>query len=227
MTAHAHVHALDDFGETRAPGVARIGIGGPVGSGKTALIEALVPMLLTAGHRPLVVTNDIFTSEDARHVRSTLSGVLAPERVVGVETGSCPHAAVRDDPSMNLDAIAELTRRFPDADVVLVESGGDNLTLTYSRVLADYFVFVIDVAEGDKIPRKRGPGVTDSDLLVINKIDLAPHVRADIAVMDRDARAVRGNRPFVLTNCFTGEGLSEVAGRIEPVVASQLAGRTC
>jgi urease accessory protein len=226
MTAHTHVHALDDFGEIRAPGIARIGIGGPVGSGKTALIEALVPMLLTAGHRPLVVTNDIFTSEDARHVRSTLSGVLAPERVVGVETGSCPHSAVRDDPSMNLDAIAELTRRFPDGDVVLVESGGDNLTLTYSRVLADYFVFVIDVAEGDKIPRKRGPGVTDSDLLVINKIDLAPHVRADIAVMDRDARAVRGERPFVLTNCFTGEGLSEVVRSIEPVIA-RLAGRAC
>ena len=145
-------------------------------------------MLIARGNRPVVVTNDIFTEEDARHVRSTLAGVLAPERVVGVETGSCPHTAVRDDPSMNLEAVATLTSRFPDADVVLVESGGDNLTLTFSGALADYFIFVIDVAEGDKIPRKRGPGVTNSDLLVINKIDLAPYVRADLAVMDRDAR---------------------------------------
>jgi urease accessory protein len=193
---------------------ARIGIGGPVGSGKTALIEALVPMLLAAGHHPLVITNDIFTREDAEHVRATLAGVLNPERVVGVETGSCPHTAVRDDPSMNLAAVEALTQRFPDADVVLVESGGDNLTLTFSRVLADYFVFVIDVAQGDKIPRKRGPGVTSSDLLVINKIDLAPYVRSDLGVMDRDARAVRDGRPFVFTNCFTGEGVDEVMDRI-------------
>jgi urease accessory protein len=201
-------------------GIARIGIGGPVGSGKTALIEALVPMLIAASHRPLVVTNDIFTVEDAQHVRSTLAGVLAPDRVMGVETGSCPHTAVRDDPSMNLDAIAELTERFPDADVVLVESGGDNLTLTFSRALADYFIFVIDVAQGDKIPRKRGPGVASSDLLVINKVDLAAYVRADMDVMVRDARAVRGERPFVLTNCFTGEGLGEVADRIEHVIGA-------
>jgi urease accessory protein len=213
--SHAHDHAL---GAVRAPGFARIGIGGPVGSGKTALIEALVPRLLTAGHRPIVVTNDIFTREDAEHVRSTLADVLDPERVVGVETGSCPHTAVRDDPSMNLDAVAELSARFPDADVVLVESGGDNLTLTFSSALADYFIFVIDVAEGDKIPRKRGPGVTNSDLLVINKIDLAPYVRASLGVMERDARAVRGERPFVLTNCFTGEGLTQVIERVAPVI---------
>lgn len=215
---HEHDHRHPPSGGVRAPGIPRIGIGGPVGSGKTALIEALVPLLLAAGHRPLVVTNDIFTMEDAAHVRATLAGVLDPERVVGVETGSCPHTAVRDDPTMNLDAVAELTRRFPDADVVLVESGGDNLTLTFSRALADYFVFVIDVAEGDKIPRKRGPGVTHSDLLVINKIDLAPHVRADLGVMDRDARAVREGRPYVLTNCFTGDGLAEVTARIGQVV---------
>ena len=221
---HSHVHA-HDLDETRTPGIPRVGIGGPVGSGKTALIEALVPLLLEAGHRPLIVTNDIFTSEDAEHVRSTLAGVLAPERVVGVETGSCPHTAVRDDPSMNLEAVARLTQRFPDADVVLVESGGDNLTLTFSGALADYFIFVIDVAEGDKIPRKRGPGVTNSDLLVINKIDLAPHVRASLDVMNRDARAVRGDRPFVFTNCFTGEGLDEVAARIGEVVSRQLAAR--
>jgi urease accessory protein len=215
--AHDHVHGTLD-GTIRAPGIPRIGIGGPVGSGKTALIEALVPMLLEAGHRPLVVTNDIFTREDAEHVRSALAGVLPPERVVGVETGSCPHTAVRDDPSMNLDAVEELTDRFPDADVVLVESGGDNLTLTFSSALADYFIFVIDVAEGDKIPRKRGPGVTSSDLLVINKIDLAPYVRASLEVMERDARAVRGERPFVLTNCFTGEGLRELMHEIMPVI---------
>jgi urease accessory protein len=214
--SHDHAHRVTD--ERRAPGVARIGIGGPVGSGKTALIEALVPRLLAAGHRPLVVTNDIFTREDAAHVRSTLDGVLDAERVVGVETGSCPHTAVRDDPSMNLDAIEELTDRFPDADVVLVESGGDNLTLTFSSALADYFVFVIDVAEGDKIPRKRGPGVTNSDLLVINKIDLARYVRASLGVMERDARTVRGERPFVLTNCFSGEGLAEVTDRIARII---------
>jgi urease accessory protein len=218
---HHHEHAATDEpwpGESRAPGIPRIGIGGPVGSGKTALIEAIVPMLIDAGRRPLVVTNDIFTSEDARHVRATLVDVLPAERVVGVETGSCPHAAVRDDPSMNLDAIVELTGRFPDADVVLVESGGDNLTLTFSRTLADYFIFVIDVAEGDKIPRKRGPGVTSSDLLVINKIDLAPYVRSDLGVMERDACAVRGVRPFTFTNCFTGVGISDVCAAIEQVI---------
>jgi urease accessory protein len=220
--SHAHPHDHDHFHglveAVRAPGVARIGIGGPVGSGKTALIEALVPRLIDAGHRPLVVTNDIFTREDAEHVRSTLDGILDAERVVGVETGSCPHTAVRDDPSMNLDAVAQLTDRFPDADVVLIESGGDNLTLTFSSALSDYFIFVIDVAEGDKIPRKRGPGVTGSDLLVINKIDLAPYVRASLDVMERDARTVRGERPFVLTNCFTGDGLDGVMRRIAPVV---------
>jgi urease accessory protein len=218
MHTHTHTHVHEPFGDVRAPGLPRIGIGGPVGSGKTALIEALVPMLVAAGHQPLVVTNDIFTSEDAEHVRRTLAGVLAPDRVVGVETGSCPHTAVRDDPSMNLDAVAALSRRFPDGDVVLVESGGDNLTLTFSSVLADYFVFVIDVAQGDKIPRKRGPGVTTSDLLVINKVDLAEQVRSDLGVMDRDARIVREGRPFVFTNCFTGEGLSEVVERIEQVI---------
>ncbi|TCC26842.1 urease accessory protein UreG [Kribbella speibonae] len=221
---HGHGHSDNDgrdsrFAEVRAPGIPRIGIGGPVGSGKTALIEALVPLLITAGHRPVVVTNDIFTSEDALHVRRTLAGVLAPERVVGVETGSCPHTAVRDDPTMNLDAVAELTEQFSDADVVLVESGGDNLTLTFSAALADYFVFVIDVAQGDKIPRKRGPGVTHSDLLVINKVDLADLVRSDLSVMDRDADAVREGRPFVFTNCFTGDGLDEVASRIGEVIA--------
>jgi len=221
-----HTHSHDHYSHVdahRAPGIPRVGIGGPVGSGKTALIEALVPLLVEGGWSPLVVTNDIFTQEDAKHVRATLEGVLGAERIVGVETGSCPHTAVRDDPSMNLDAIARLERSFPDGDVVLVESGGDNLTLTFSRALADYFVFVIDVAEGDKIPRKRGPGVTSSDLLVINKMDLAPYVRADLQVMERDARAARGERPFVFTNCFTGEGVLEVMHRIQPVVAGRAA----
>ncbi|HEU5012381.1 MAG TPA: urease accessory protein UreG [Roseiflexaceae bacterium] len=193
----------------------RIGIGGPVGSGKTALIEALVPRLIAAGHRPLVVTNDIFTQEDAEHVRRTLADVLPGERVVGVETGTCPHTAVRDDPTMNLAAIEEITERFPDANLVLVESGGDNLTLTFSRALAEYFIFVIDVAEGDKIPRKRGPGVIQSDLLVINKVDLAPYVHASLEIMERDARRFRGERPFIFTNCMTGDGLEQVMEHIE------------
>ena len=220
---HPHNHHELSQNRQRAPGVPRIGIGGPVGSGKTALIESLVPRLIAAGRRPLVVTNDIFTQEDAEHVRSSLAGLLAPERVVGVETGSCPHTAVRDDPSMNLDAIGQLERRFPDSDIVLVESGGDNLTLTFSRALADYFVFVIDVGEGDKIPRKRGPGVTHSDLLIINKIDLAPYVRADLRVMARDAQAARGERPFVFTNCFTGEGLVEVLDHLGPTISGRTA----
>lgn len=161
---HDHSHDLSDTllpaGPDRLGGpVPRIGIGGPVGSGKTTLVEALVPRLVEQGYRPVVVTNDIFTQEDARHVRATLSDVLAEDKVVGVETGSCPHTAVRDDPTMNLDAVEALTERFPDTDVVLLESGGDNLTLTYSRALADFFIFVIDVGEGDKIPRKRGPGI--------------------------------------------------------------------
>jgi urease accessory protein len=218
--AHPHDHAAYEMA-ARAPGVPRIGIGGPVGSGKTALIETLVPHLSAAGRRPVVVTNDIFTQEDAEHVRAALDGVLEPDRVVGVETGSCPHTAVRDDPSMNLDAIYRLERQFPDADLVLVESGGDNLTLTFSRALADYFIFVIDVAEGDKIPRKRGPGVTQSELLVINKIDLALFVRADLGVMERDALAARGSRPFVFTNCFTGEGIDLVVSSILSAVARE------
>ena len=201
--------------------VYRVGIGGPVGSGKTALIEALVPRLIAAGHRPVVVTNDIFTQEDAEHVRRTLSGTLDPERVMGVETGACPHTAVRDDPTMNLAAIEELTERFPDADLVLLESGGDNLTLTFSPALVDEFIFVIDVAEGDKIPRKRGPGVLQSHLLVINKTDLAPYVHASLEVMDRDARRFRGERPFVFTNCLTGEGLNVVVDHIARAAGAQ------
>ena len=191
--------------------VLRVGIGGPVGSGKTALIEALVPILIERGHRPAVITNDIYTQEDAHHVRRTLAGALDPDRVVGVETGACPHTAVRDDPTMNLAAGAELLEKFPDIDTLLFESGGDNLTLTFSPVLVDLFLFVLDTAEGEKMPRKRGPGITESDLLVINKIDIAQYVRTDLAVMESDAHRVRENRPVVLTNCLSGQGLDEIA----------------
>ncbi|MEN9938714.1 MAG: urease accessory protein UreG [Chloroflexota bacterium] len=195
--------------------IPRIGIGGPVGSGKTALVEALVPLLIARGHAPLVITNDIVTREDAEHVRRTLAGVLDPERVAGVETGACPHTAVRDDPTMNLAAADELEARYPDGDILLLESGGDNLTLTFSRALVDYVIFVIDVAGGDKIPRKRGPGLIQADLLVINKVDLAPHVGASLEVMERDARLVRGAKPHLYTNCRTGEGVPAVLAAIE------------
>ncbi len=194
----------------------RVGVGGPVGSGKTALIEALVPMAIERGYSPLVITNDIFTQLDAEHVRTTLDGVLDPARVVGVETGSCPHTAVRDDPTMNLAAMEDITTRFPDADLVFLESGGDNLTLTFSPTLVDTFIFVLDVAQGDKIPRKKGPGISRSDLLVINKIDLAPYVRADLGVMRRGAEEARANGgPFIMTDCHSGEGLPEVLAFIE------------
>lgn len=195
--------------------VLRVGVGGPVGSGKTALIEALVPMLIERGHRPAVITNDIYTQEDAQHVRRTLAGVLEPERVVGVETGACPHTAVRDDPTMNLAAGAEMLERFPDTDTLIYESGGDNLTLTFSPALVDLFLFVLDTAEGEKMPRKRGPGITESDLLVINKIDIAKYVRTDINIMESDAHRVRDNRPVVLTDCLTGVGIDDIAVYLE------------
>lgn len=216
---HHHHHdetaMLQDFVKYRnGRRVPRVGVGGPVGSGKTALIEVLVPLLIAQGRSPLVITNDIVTFEDAEHVRRTLTDVLAPERVIGVETGCCPHTAVRDDPTMNLATAAELEQQFEDGDILLLESGGDNLTLSFSRALVDYSLFVIDVAGGDKIPRKRGPGLIQADLLVINKVDLAPHVGASLEVMERDARMVRGDRPFLFTNCRTGEGISEVLTHI-------------
>lgn len=195
--------------------VLRVGIGGPVGSGKTALIEALVPILVARGRQPAVVTNDIYTQEDAEHVRRTLTGVLDPDRVVGVETGSCPHTAVRDDPTMNLAAGAELLDQFPQVDILFYESGGDNLTLTFSPLLADVFIFVLDTAEGEKMPRKRGPGITQSDLLVINKVDIAQYVRADVSVMSSDADRVRQGRPVALTDCLSGKGIDEVVDFIE------------
>ncbi len=181
-----------------------------MGSGKTAIIEAITPRLLALGHRVLIITNDVVTTEDAEHVRRMLKGILVEERIIGVETGACPHTAVREDPSMNLAAVEEMEHRFPDGDVVLIESGGDNLTLTFSPALVDFFIYVIDVAAGDKIPRKDGPGISHSDILVINKTDLAPYVKADLEVMRRDSQAMRGSKPFIFTNCFTGEGIDDL-----------------
>lgn len=190
--------------------IPRIGVGGPVGSGKTAIIEAVVPILIKLGYRILVITNDIVTTEDAKHVQRTLKGVLIEDRIVGVETGGCPHTAVREDPSMNLAAVEEMEAKFPDTDLVLLESGGDNLTLTFSPALIDFFIYVIDVAAGDKIPRKNGPGISQSDILVINKTDLAPYVGASLQVMDDDSRIMRGKKPFVFTNCKTNEGIDDL-----------------
>jgi urease accessory protein len=190
--------------------ITRIGVGGPVGSGKTAIIEAVTPKLLDLGIKVLIITNDVVTTEDAKHVRRTLKGILIEERVLGVETGACPHTAVREDPSMNIAAVEDMEARFPDTDLVLIESGGDNLTLTFSPALVDYFIYVIDVAAGDKIPRKNGPGITQSDILVINKTDLAPYVGASLEVMDTDSHLMRGDKPYVFTNCKTGEGIDRL-----------------
>jgi urease accessory protein len=188
-----------------------VGIGGPVGSGKTALLDRLCKVLRD-DYDIAAITNDIYTREDAEFL--TRSGALAPERIVGVETGGCPHTAIREDASINLAAVDDVTRRFPDLDIVFIESGGDNLSATFSPELADLTIYVIDVAAGDKIPRKGGPGITRSDLLVINKIDLAPLVGASLEVMDRDARKMRGARPFVFTNLKSGDGLPTVIGFI-------------
>ena len=185
----------------------RLGVGGPVGSGKTALVDSLCKRM-RADYNIAVVTNDIYTREDQEFL--IRSAALAEERIRGVETGGCPHTAIREDASMNLAAIDELNRDFADLDLIIVESGGDNLAATFSPELSDLTLYVIDVAAGDKIPRKGGPGITKSDLLIINKIDLAPYVGASLEVMDRDARKMRGERPFVFTNLKTGVGLDEV-----------------
>src|SRR5712675_418097 len=203
--------------------ITRIGIGGPVGSGKTAIVEAITPILIDLGVRVLVITNDVVTTEDAKHVQRTLKGILIEERILGVETGACPHTAVREDPSMNLAAVEDMEARFPDSDIVLIESGGDNLTLTFSPALVDYFIYVIDVAAGDKIPRKNGPGITQSDILVINKTDLAPHVGASLEVMRRDSQLMRGDKPFLFTNCRTGEGIAELVNLIRHDILFELA----
>jgi len=193
-------------------GPLRVGIGGPVGTGKTALTGALC-MSMRDDYQIAVVTNDIYTQEDAQFL--TRAGALPPERIIGVETGGCPHTAIREDASMNLAAIETLTTRFPDLDLVIVESGGDNLAATFSPELADLTIYVIDVSAGDKIPRKGGPGITRSDLLVINKIDLAEHVGASLEVMERDSRRMRADRPFTFTNIRAGIGVDEIRSFIE------------
>jgi len=192
---------------TSLHGPLRVGIGGPVGSGKTALVDSLCKTMRERFNL-VAITNDIYTREDAEFL--TRSGALPPERIRGVETGGCPHTAIREDASINLAAVAEMNKLFPALDLIFIESGGDNLAATFSPELADITIYVIDVAAGDKIPRKGGPGITRSDLLVINKTDLAPHVGADLEVMDRDARRMRGERPFVFTNLKKGENLPRI-----------------
>ncbi len=190
----------------------RVGIGGPVGSGKTALTLALCSALRDR-YNIAVVTNDIYTAEDAQFL--VRNEALAPERIIGVETGGCPHTAIREDASINLEAVERLNQRFPGLEIVFVESGGDNLAATFSPELSDLTIYVIDVSAGDKIPRKGGPGITKSDLLVINKTDLAPLVGADLGVMERDSRKMRGQRPFLFSNLKSGQGLDEIIGFIE------------
>ncbi len=195
-----------------AHGPLRVGVGGPVGAGKTALMDALCRRL-SPRYEIAAITNDIYTTEDAQFL--TRAGSLPAERILGIETGGCPHTAIREDASINLAGVADLRRRFPALDLILIESGGDNLAATFSPELADITIYVIDVSAGDKIPRKGGPGITRSDLLVINKIDLAPYVGASLEVMDRDAKKMRGERPFVFTNIRAGKGVAEIAAFIE------------
>ncbi|OMF31726.1 urease accessory protein UreG [Paenibacillus sp. FSL H8-0548] len=194
----------------------RIGIGGPVGSGKTALVERLTRELHTK-YSVAVITNDIYTKEDARILFNT--GILPEERIIGVETGGCPHTAIREDASMNFEAIEELERRFDDLDLIFIESGGDNLAAAFSPELVDRFIYIIDVAQGEKIPRKGGPGIMRSDLLVINKIDLAPYVGASLEVMEADTLKMRGERPFVFSNMFGGDGVAEIVSWLTHEVA--------
>ena len=197
--------------------VPRVGIGGPVGSGKSMLIERVVPLLAGRGYGISIISNDVISKEDADRMRLNLAtnrGLLPENLVVGLATGGCPHTAIREDPSMNMSVVEEMERDHPELDLIIIESGGDNITTTFSPLLADYFMYVIDVAGGDKYPRKGGLGIESCDLLVINKIDLAPMVGAELEVMKGDALRLRGKRPFLLTNCRTGEGIDEVARRI-------------
>jgi urease accessory protein len=198
----------------------KIGVAGPVGSGKTALIERLSRLMMN-DYRIAVITNDIYTKEDAEFL--TKNSLLPPERILGVETGGCPHTAIREDASMNLEAVDEMVNRFPDVEIIFIESGGDNLSATFSPDLADITIFVIDVAGGDKIPRKGGPGIMRSDLLVINKIDLASHVQADLSVMERDARLMRRGQPFVFTDLMHYQGIDKVIGWIKKYALNEMA----
>ena len=197
---------------TDAASCARVGIGGPVGSGKTALIEGLLPLFAARDTSLAIVTNDLVTREDAERLQR--GGLIAPERVVGVEAGACPHTVIREDPTLNIEAADLLEQRFRPLDLILIESGGDNLASTFSLDLVDYWLFVIDVSGGDDIPRKRGPGIIRADLLIINKSDLAPHVGVDLPAMQREAEAVRDGRAVLLTNCRTGQGLEAVVARL-------------
>jgi len=196
----------------RHPGAARVGIGGPVGSGKTALLEQLIPRFIARGTKIAVITNDLVTKEDAERIQR--SGLIAADRVMAVETGACPHTAIREDPTLNLQAAEFLEQRFNPLDLILIESGGDNLASSFSLDLVDYWLFVIDVAGGDDIPRKRGLGVLQCDLLIINKTDIAPYVRVDLDRMTREAKEVRAGKPLLLTNCATGEGVDAVVEQI-------------
>jgi urease accessory protein len=197
--------------------IPRVGIGGPVGSGKTMLIEQVVPLLSSKGYKIGIISNDVVSREDADRMRRNLAtekGLMAEDLVIGLATGGCPHTAVREDPSMNISVVEEMESKHDDLDLILIESGGDNITTTFSPALADYFIYIIDVAGGDKYPRKRGLGIETCDLLVINKIDIAPSVGADLSVMDRDAKTLRGNKPHVFVNSKTGQGVKEVTENI-------------
>lgn len=197
--------------------VPRIGIGGPVGCGKTMLIEQVVPLLSLDGYKVGIISNDVISKEDAERMRKNLAtekGLMSEDLVIGVATGGCPHTAIREDPSMNISIVEEMESKHDYLDLIFIESGGDNITTTFSPALADYFIYIIDVAAGDKYPRKRGLGIETCDLLVINKIDIAPHVGASLKVMERDAKQIRGGKPFIFVNSKTGKGTKEVASYI-------------
>src|ERR687888_639287 len=197
--------------------IPRVGIGGPVGSGKTMLVEQIVPILSDRGYTAGIISNDVVSREDADRMRRNLAaerGLMAEDLVIGLATGGCPHTAVREDPSMNISVVEEMELKYNDLDLIIIESGGDNITTTFSPALADYYIYIIDVSGGDKYPRKRGLGIETSDLLVINKIDLAPLVGADLAIMERDAKVVRGDKPYVFVNSKTGQGVEQVTEHI-------------
>lgn len=197
--------------------IPRLGIGGPVGSGKTMLIEQIVPRLVAKGYRPAIISNDVISKEDSMRLRTHLSvekDLVPEDLVIGLATGGCPHTAVREDPSMNIAVTNEIESKHNELDLIIIESGGDNITTTFSPALADYFIYIIDVAGGDKYPRKGGLGITSCDLLLINKIDLAQHVGANLRGMKRDAKTIRGKKPFVFVNCKTGEGMDHVVRHI-------------
>jgi urease accessory protein len=213
----------------KAKRIPRLGIGGPVGSGKTMLIEKIVPILASKGYKVGIISNDVVSREDADRMRHNLAkeqGILSEDLVIGLATGGCPHTAVREDPSMNISVIEEMESKYGYLDLIIIESGGDNITTTFSPALADYFIYIIDVSGGDKYPRKRGLGIETCDLLVINKIDLAPHVGADLEIMERDAKEVRGDKPHVLVNCKTGQGIEQATEHIVRDILFEAAPKT-